>query len=109
MPISKLTTLKFQDLVGQPTWVDPGTVNFRTVMRADIVLGSAVQFPQGVQAPYVLTTQGAAQPNSPAMDKTSFQGTFNVIEVHHWGNSRDPNGDSWVTAYSAVSLPKVTS
>ena len=38
--------LNFQDLIGQPTWIDPGTVNFKTVMRSDISVGNMVKFPQ---------------------------------------------------------------
>jgi len=31
-----------------------------------------------------------------------FKGSFLVNEVHHFGNLRQPDADSWATAFSAV-------
>lgn len=101
--------LAFQDLIGQPTWINPGTVNFKTVMRSDIAVGTTIQFPQGIVAPFALTSAAAAAPNSPARNKTVFQGKFTVVEVHHFGNFRQPDADSWNTTFSAVPLPDLTS
>lgn len=94
--------LKFEDLIGQPTWISPSTITFATVMRADIQLGQAVQFPTGLFPPYVLTTPQAAVPNAPSSSRSAFQGTFNVIEVHHYGNFRQADAESWRTVYVAV-------
>ena len=94
--------LKFQDLIGQPTWIEPNRISFKAVMRHDIQIGSLVKFPAAVISPYVLTTDAAAYPNVPARNKSVFQGTFFVNEVHHFGNFRQPDADSWVTAYTAV-------
>jgi len=41
-------------------------------------------------------------PNAPAMSKVAFQGQFLVTEIHHYGSYRDPNADSWVTAFVAA-------
>jgi hypothetical protein len=101
--------IAFQDLIGQPTWINPGTVNFKTVLRSDIAVGSSIQFPQGILAPYALTSAAAAAPNAPARSKTVFQGTFTVTEVHHFANFRQPDADSWNTTFSAVPLPNLTS
>jgi hypothetical protein len=95
--------LAFQDLIGQPTWIDPGTVNFKTVMRSDISVGNMVKFPQGVQQPFALTSTIAA-PGSPASSTTAFQNAFSVIEVHHFANFRQADAESWNTTFSAVSL-----
>src|SRR6185437_8878458 len=51
-PSSINVGLKFQDLVGQPTWIKPTVVNFSTVLRADIRVGNHVTFPTGILAPY---------------------------------------------------------
>lgn len=102
----KLVELAFQDLIGQPTWIDPLTVTFKTTLRADIAVGNLVKFPLGVQAPYALTSAAAAAPNAPASSKTAFQGTFSVIEAHHYANFRQPDAESWNTTYSAVAVPK---
>lgn len=101
--------IAFQDLIGQPTWINPGTVNFKTVLRSDIAVGSTIQFPQGIIAPFALTSAAAAAPNAPARSKTVFQGQFNVIEVHHFANFRQPDADSWNTTFSAVPIPQLNS
>jgi hypothetical protein len=100
------TKLDFVDLIGQPTWIDPATVNFKAVMRSDLTIGSLIKFPdKGVATPYVLTTQNSAFPNAPSRNKAVFQGSFVIIEAHHFGNFRQPDADSWVTAFNAVALP----
>jgi len=94
--------LAFQDLIGQPTWINPATVNFRAVMRGDLQVGSQVKFPTGIVSPYALTTATAAVPGTPARNASAFQGTFVVTEVHHFANFRQADADSWVTAFNAV-------
>jgi hypothetical protein len=95
--------LQFQDLIGQPTWIDPGTVNFKAVMRSDISVGNLVKFPQGVQQPFALTSTIAA-PGSPASSKTAFQGNFRINDVHHFGNFRQADAQSWNTTFRAVAM-----
>lgn len=104
-PPGKTIVLAFQDLIGQPTWIDIATVSFKTVLRGDINLGDQIQFPAGVQAPYALTTASAAVPGAPASSSSAFQGLFNVTEVHHFANFRQPDAESWATAYTAVTAP----
>jgi hypothetical protein len=96
--------LAFTDLIGQPTWIGVATVNFKTVMRSDISVGDTIKFPTGILAPYALMTPDAAYLNAPARSRTIFQQSFMVIEVHHFGNFRDPDAESWVTAFSAVAI-----
>ena len=99
---TKALQLQFQDLIGQPTWLSPSTIAFATVMRADIQLGQAVQFPTAIYPPYALTTPAAAVPNAPSSNRSAFQGQFNIIEVHHYGHFREPDAQSWRTEYVAV-------
>ncbi len=101
-PVPKV--LAFTDLIGQPTWVGVSTVNFKTVMRNDIAIGDTIQFPQGVLAPYALLTPDASYPNAPARSRTIFHSSFFVNEVHHFGNFRQPDAESWTTAISAVAI-----
>jgi hypothetical protein len=35
---------------------------------------------------------------------SAFKGKFFVKEVHHFGNSRQPDAESWATAYTAVAV-----
>lgn len=50
----KTVALAFQDLLGQPTWIQANTVTFQTVLRGDINYGDKVTFPKGVMIPYAL-------------------------------------------------------
>jgi hypothetical protein len=99
--------LNFQDLVGQPTWTSATTVQFNTVLRANIQPGNRVTFPTGILAPYALTSPSAAAPGNivPVNNKIAFQGTFLVNFVEHFGSFRDPDATAWVTAITATSSP----
>ena len=94
--------LQGQDLIGQPTWLTGTTISFKTVLRADIVMGSNVKFPANIIPPYALLSPNAAAPGVPARSKSAFQGTFTVLEIHHFANFRQPDGDSWSSSYVAV-------
>jgi hypothetical protein len=97
-------TLAFTDLIGQPKWVDYNAMQFTTVMRADIQVGSYVRMPPGVQnVPGIVVTTAGAVP-SQAKYKTSFQGNFVITSVRHIGNFRDPDGGSWATIFEAKAL-----
>jgi hypothetical protein len=104
----KAIQLAFQDLIGQPTWINPGQVSFKAVLRSDIGVGSQVKFPQGIFSPYVLTSAAAAAPNAPSRNRSVFQGAFIVSEVHHFANFRQPDADSWNTTFTAYPLPNLT-
>ncbi|MHB8811684.1 MAG: hypothetical protein ACYDAE_00275 [Steroidobacteraceae bacterium] len=96
--------LAFQDLIGQPTWIGPTEITFRTVLRADIPLLSFIKFPLGILTPYALTSPEAAVPYTPARSKSVFQGSFFVNEIHHFANFRQADGDSWVSVFKAIAV-----
>jgi hypothetical protein len=98
----KVKTLAFTDLIGQPKWVGPNQMQFTTVMRADIQVGSYVKMP-----PNLLNTPGIVTTLQPAAYqqlnyRSSFQGNFWVTQVRHIGNFRDPDGSSWATIFQAL-------
>jgi len=94
--------LEFTDLIGQPTWIDANVMQFWTVMRADIQVGSYVLMPKGLQSlPGIVSTTVNALPSS-LKYKTSFQGKFLVQSVRQVGNFRDTNGTSWATLFNVV-------
>jgi hypothetical protein len=97
--------LKFADLIGQPTWINPATVSFKTVMGSDIAIGDRVRFPSEIVAAYALTTAAAAFPNAPSRSKSAFQGTFKVTDTRHVANFRQADADSWVTTFEVVAIP----
>lgn len=96
--------LRFIDLIGQPTWIQPNVMQFATTMRADIQVGQLVKMPAGLQdAPGIIQTTAASTP-SQLKYKVSFQGSFVIQSVRHIGNFRDPSGASWATVFQAATL-----
>lgn len=96
-------SISFQDLVGQPTWIEGPVIQVKTVMRADINVGDYIKLPPG------LVTTSSAVPNSQVDLKTAFQGTFLVTKLRHVGNFRQPDGASWVTIILAAPVAQGTS
>jgi hypothetical protein len=96
------TQLLFTDLIGQPTWVAPGTMQFMTVLRADVQIGGIVKMPAGLQSvPGSVTTTQAAFPSSEKY-KTSFQGAFQIQSVRQVGNFRGTGDAAWATIFQAI-------
>ena len=96
----KTVALQFQDLIGQPSWLEANTVLFQTTLRGDINWNDRVTFPTGVMPPFALTTPAAVYPNSPTASKSAFQGTFIVNkELHHYANFRQDDAESWNTTF----------
>ncbi|MDE2104414.1 MAG: hypothetical protein KGL39_44660 [Patescibacteria group bacterium] len=89
--------IDFADMVGQPTWIEPNIMQVKTVMRADVMVGSMIQMPKGlVSAPGFILTAANALPSS-LKYRSSFSGKFFVKELRQIGNFRTPDGASWVT------------
>jgi hypothetical protein len=87
-------TIAFTDLIGQPTWTGLKTIQFKTVLRADI---SPQDF---IQMPKAQTTQ-SQQSYSQYRQSSTFQGTFQVQSVRHVGNFRQPDANAWATNIEA--------
>lgn len=97
--------IAFEDLIGQPTWISPGTITFKTVLRADIGVADFVTLPPGITSPYAGITAGAVAPNAPVSNSNSFSGTWTVNEIHHYGNFRQPDAASWNSTFTASYVP----
>ena len=89
--------IAFEDLVGQPTWLKPYTMQFKTVMRADIHVGDVVTLPKTL----ILNTQ-AGTSNFIANQTLTFQGDFQIIGIRYVGDSRSAQAEAWVTIYEAI-------
>lgn len=89
--------IDFLDLIGQPTWINPATVQVICVMRADVNVGDYVRLPK--TAP-VTTPQSQSQYRNSSV----FQSSFLVQQVRHVGAYRTPDAASWVTVIDAASL-----
>lgn len=103
-----VTQLNFTDLIGQPKWVGGDSkgsfiMQFVTVMRADIQVGSIVKMPAGLPyTPGAVSTTAGTNPLAFLNLQAAFQGEFIVQSVRHIGNSRDPQGASWCSVFEAV-------
>jgi len=95
--------IAFEDLIGQPTWIDPNKIQFKCAMRYDLSVGDYVTLPKSA-----ITTTSAASAipaGSSQNAKSIFQGTFWIAEERHLGNFRQPDAASWVTVFNASSIP----
>ena len=90
--------ISFQDMIGQPTWIGPQTISLKTVMRGDIRLGDIITLPPS------LATQ-SQQALLSLQDKSTFSGNYLVQLVHHFGNYRQPDAESWNTTFEIVPVP----
>ena len=98
--------IAFNDLIGQPKWIDPFVMQFSTVMRSDVQVCGSVLLPQGLQyVPGIVTTSAQALAGLPASValkyQAAFQGEFIIQSVRHTGNFRDPDAASWSTLFQA--------
>jgi len=95
--------IAFTDLIGQPTWIAPYTLTFKTVMRYDIKVGGQVTMPQKSATSGLILTLPSSQ--SQYKEVVNFQGTFYVQNVRHLGIFRQPDANSWVTVVQAYNQP----
>ena len=92
------TEIKFTDYIGQPTWIQPGSISFKTVMRADIAVGDYVKLPEQSTF-YQLTNVGS---QSQERRRSAFNGVYYIKSVRHLGEFRQRGGDNWCTVFEAA-------
>lgn len=94
--------INFTDLIGQPTWVEPQIMQMKTVMRADLQIGSNILMPKGMQnMPGLVATWPQSMPSSIRYE-SAFQNEFFVREVRHIGSFRSPDSSDWCTVLNCV-------
>lgn len=98
----KPKAINFQDLVGQPNWNGPASVQVLTVLRGDIDPGDYVTLPETI----FTTNQSSASQSAGMYDglklSSVFQGSFLVKGVRHAGNSRGTGLTDWVTVLDLI-------
>ena len=92
------TAIDFNDLIGQPTWIEKPYINFKTVLRGDLNVNTPITLPKGL-ATIALTTASAQ--NSILNLPSNFSGNFNISDLRHIGDFRNPDASSWVTVVNA--------
>lgn len=94
--------INFTDLIGQPTWVAPQIMQVKTVMRADLQIGSIITMPKGMQnTPGLVTTWPDSLPSS-IKYQSAFQNNFQIVELRHIGNFRSPDSGDWCTVFNCA-------
>ncbi len=93
--------IAYQDLVGQPTWIESPNISFKTVMRADLSVGRKVNLPK------TLVTNTAQASSSLVNQRATFQGGFSVVNLRHVGRYRQKSMDAWVTVVEGAPLKPV--
>lgn len=92
---SNAKAIAFQDLIGQPTWINAPSIQFKCALRADLKVGDNITLPK------TQVTNSAAAATSLVNQNVSFQGTFQISVMRHVGNSRQPDAKAWVTVFDA--------
>lgn len=93
--------INFTDLIGQPTWLSYNTMQFKTVMRADIQVGNYIKMPKGFTGAPGQAAQ-IATPGGGLRSQSVFQNTFGVIGIRHLGQFRSNDADCWVTVFDCT-------
>jgi hypothetical protein len=105
---SSTIQIQFEDLIGQPCWIDANKIQFKVAMRSDIAPNNIVVLPNNILT--TSTGQGALgfTPGLPFNtfqhgNVLLFQGQFTVTSVRHMGRFRNPSAEqNWVTVIEAV-------
>lgn len=87
---AKTKAIEFQDMIGQPTWRGPAQIQVKLVMRADLELLDAVTLPRSL-------ITSTAQSLTRLRDSSAFTGRYQITNIHHFGNFRQPDAASWNT------------
>lgn len=90
------TQIAFEDLIGQPTWIDAPNISIKTVMRGDLTVGQQIALPKA------LVTNTAAASSALVNQQVAFQGSFTIVSQRHVGAFRQPSADAWVTVIEAA-------
>lgn len=91
--------ISFQDLIGQPIWTGVNTIQFKTVMRADLHIGDIVTMPKAMA-----TLTAASGPQLVGSQASNLiQGKFKIQRLRHTGNFRQPSWASWCSTFDAIS------
>jgi hypothetical protein len=96
---NKSPTINPTDLVGQPVWTGPKTVQFKTVMRGDISLFDTVTLPKSLAT---LTAAAGTQLPGGSGASNIIQGSVTIQSIRHVGNFRQPDWASWVSVFDGT-------
>lgn len=85
----------FNDLIGQPTWIQYLVLQLKLVMRSDIKVGDTIILPKNTN---IIQQAKAFNPS----ENLEFTGTAWVQQVRHVANFRQADANSWVTVIDVI-------
>ena len=90
--------LSFTDFIGNATYTDYNMINFKLVLRGDLVVGDVITMPP--------KSNIANSRNSYTQfrDNLSFQNNFRISQLRHLADSRTNSSESWCTVVDAYVL-----
>jgi len=98
---SQTKEIKFNELIGQPTWIDYPLIQFKTPMRADLSVSQQITLPKT----QVINTTAAF--SNQVNQNATFKGGFWIQNMRHVGSYRQTMEDAWVTVIEAAPLSPV--
>ena len=99
--------IKFEELMGQPTWNGPVDMTFTTAMRGDICVGDLVELPNIGQGGLILAQSEAAI--FATRNHSLFAGVYRVRTITHLGQFRSPDGFQWASTFTCYPNEKKAS
>lgn len=96
--------IAFEDLIGQPTWIENPRIQIKTAMRGDLHVLQPINLPKNN-----VSINTAAAFSSMANQRLTFQGGFSIVSMRHVGSYRNPQADAWVTVIEALPRKPVLS
>jgi hypothetical protein len=88
--------LKFTDLIGQPTWINPGVVQLKSVLRTDLNVSHTVLV-INFNAQVTVTSKSAWV----GKNSLNFSGEYRVNKLRHIGNFKGDDANDWITVIEA--------
>lgn len=100
---ANITTLRFTDLIGQPTWAggenEALALDVVTALRSDISAGTMLKMPNvDVDMPG-LVFELPTLTNASVNYKLAFKGEFMVASARYVGNFRSSNATEWASVF----------
>lgn len=112
-PLVATHQLAFTDLMGQPTWLDTGTMTMQLVMRGDLDLNDLVVLPRGPNGQAIPGLPGLVGTQISGMAKlnqqSTFQGIYQITGIRQIGNFRSSDSTQWSTVVHATTQIPTTS
>lgn len=91
-------------MIGNATWIDAFTIQIKVAMRGDLTINQYIILPiKGLGL-----AVSALNPLNYYKNTIPFQNVMLIKRIHHMGNSRQADANSWVTVIDcyAGNIPK---